>query len=61
MRISELIEKLEAYRAEHGNQHVKAYDRRGDEGTPIVDEQRWMRGSKRDKVYCIVKSEVTED
>lgn len=60
MRITELIKLLEAYRAEHGNCHVKAYDRRGEEGRPVVDEQRWMRGCSRDKVYCIVKSE-TED
>ena len=60
MRISHLIKKLEAYKAEHGDQHVKAYDHRGDEGRPQVEEMRWMRGCKRDKVYCVVKSDDDE-
>lgn len=60
MRISELIRKLEAHKAEHGDRTVKAYDRRGDEGRPVVDTMRWMRGCKRDLVYCIVKSETEE-
>lgn len=60
MRISKLIEKLEAYKREHGDHHVKTYDRRGDEGTPVVDTMRWIRGCKRDKVYCIVKAEDWE-
>ncbi len=60
MRISELIRRLELHRQEHGDQHVKAYDRRGDEGRPVVDTMRWMRGCKRDKVYCIVRSEIAD-
>ena len=60
MRISELIKKLEAYKAEHGDQHVKAYDRRGDEGRPQVKELRWMRGKRPDKVYCVVQSDDDE-
>lgn len=61
MRISKLISLLEAYKREHGDQHVKAYDRRGDEGPPTVSEKRWMRGGSRDKVHCMVESKITED
>ena len=60
MRISQLIKKLEAYKAEHGDQHVKAYDRRGDEGRPAVEEMRWLLGCNRTKVYCVVKSDDDE-
>jgi hypothetical protein len=60
VRISELIKKLEAYKAEHGDQHVKAYDSRGDEGRPQVKEVRWLLGRSRTKVYCVVQSDDDE-
>lgn len=60
MRISELIRRLELYKQEHGDQHVKAFDSRGDEGRPVVEEVRWLLGCKRTKVYCVVKSDDDE-
>lgn len=45
MRIRKLIEMLEAVERKHGNVHIRARDRHGDDGPPAILKTTVIRGS----------------
>jgi hypothetical protein len=61
MRISKLIKLLEAYKRLHGDQHVRAYNSRGDDGLPIVEERVIFKSGNKNPVHRVVVTTERED
>lgn len=57
MRISELIKKLERVKHEHGDVQIRAYDRDGDTGAPVVEcSTFFVSGNKNPSTRWFVKA-----
>lgn len=60
MRISTLIAKLQAVQREHGDVHIKARNRDGDAGPPVITDTSVWRSSGRPFTQWEVTTERSE-
>lgn len=61
MRIDKLIAELERIRREHGNIQIRAYDRHGESGSPVIESSSfWVSGKSKPSTRWFVTAKAQD-